>query len=172
MKRYTLLLVVLTLALLATSCSPRAVLEDGTVVNVQQFVFDDVMITVARGSLQARIGETDVNIDQITSVFNLPNLAEFVDPIADWMAWARVDNVTVYYLGNGIAIELDGNPFPSLTFPDDALANAAQFGLDVATQGGVTIDPALHDLIETALIPVGAGIAQSFRLNLVFDFPR
>lgn len=172
MKRYALILVVLTLALLATSCSPRAVLEDGTVVAVKQFVFDDVMITVARGGLQARIGETDVDVNQVTSVFNLPNLAEFIDPIADWMAWAKVDTLTVMYLGNGIAFELDGNPFPSLSFPEGTLATAAKFGLDVATQGGATLDPAMQDLIETTLLPVGIGIAESFRLKLTFNFPR
>lgn len=172
MKRHALVLVVLTLALLATSCSPRAVLEDGTVVDVQQFVFDDVTITVARGSLQARVGQTNLNVDQITSVFNLPNLAEFVDPIAEWMAWARVDTVTVNYLGNGIAIELDGNPFPSLSFPEGTLATAARFGLDVATQGGATLDPTMRQLIETTLIPVGTGVAESFRLKLTFSFPR
>lgn len=172
MKRHALVFVVLTLALLATSCSPRAVLEDGTVVDVKQFVFDDVVITIARGSLQARVGQTDVNVDQIASVFNLPNLAEFVDPIAEWMAWARVDTVTVNYLGNGIAIELDGNPFPSLSFPEGTLATAARFGLDVATQGGATLDPTMRQLIETTLIPVGTGVAESFRLKLTFSFPR
>ena len=172
MKRYSIILVVVTLALLAAGCTPRAVLEDGSVATVKQWVFDDVTISVRKGDVKVTMANAQLDVEDASSMFGLGSLTPWTDMVTDWMGWAGVNTVAVNYLGDGIGIEVNGQPFPSLSLPKGSIATAGRMGVDIASNAGVRFTPELGQIIRETLIPVGGTVAESVRLKLVFEFPR
>lgn len=173
MKRFSfVLLIVLTLALLAAGCSPRAITKDGEMIAVDQWVFDDIIFDVGQEAVTIRIGEAELDMDETTSALDMESMSSlFTEDIAEWMDWAGIDEVAINYTGTGILIEVNEQPFPGLAFPEGSIQSTADFGLNVArNQGAYTYTGEMDRIIREVLIPMVGSALEALRLNITFRF--
>lgn len=173
MKRFSyVFILILSLALLITGCSPRAVTEAGELIDVKQWVFDDVIFDVGQEAVTIHIGDEELDLDDTTAALDMDSVSSmFTEDIAEWMEWAKVDEVAITYTGLGILIELNGKPFPSLAFPEGSIENTADIGINIArNQGNYTYQGEMDRIIREVLIPMVGGVLESLRFNITFRF--
>ena len=173
MKRFSYVFVaILTLALLATGCSPRAVTETGDLISVKQWVFDDIIFDVGQDAVTIQIGDEELDLDDTTAALDMDSMSSlFTEGVAEWMDYAGVEEAAITYTGTGILIELNGEPFPSLAFPEGSIENTADLGVNIArNQGSYTYTGEMDRIIREVLIPMVGSALESLRFNITFRF--
>ncbi len=163
MHRFVLVVLVL-IGLLATSCGPAVMpaaapeTESGEVFVVAlpriAITFDD----------QGNPGVEGVALEDLARSAGIPlDLSQYrIDPFYPaWMKAANVQHIELRQTGDGIALLVNGELMPSLSFEDGALARMADIAPLLGANG-----PAIGQLIAKF-----APLVQRLGLSIVLKFP-
>ena len=172
MKRFSVVLVVLALTMAAAGCSPSAVTQDGKIIPVKQYIFQDIVLDVGANAVTVKLGSVEIGLDELTDMLGQGSMSPlFTEDLAEWMDWAGFDKLGVGFSGSGLMLNVNDKPLPSLAFPEGSLDTVSELGLTVAKNLGMyNVSAEMDQLIRKVVLPLAIDVLKAIQLNLTLSF--